>query len=125
MVSTNTEVDTMQESLTKRGTRRRHAPELKQQVVAACREPGASVAALALAHGLNANLVHRWLREAPKSGSAVAPMPSFTPVALTAVGVPVAPDIRLELRRGASSVTVHWPVQAAPQCTAFLREWLK
>lgn len=41
--------------------RRVHSAELKAQVIAACREPGASVAAVALAHGLNANLVRKWL----------------------------------------------------------------
>jgi transposase len=30
--------------------------------LAACDEPGASVAAVAQAHGLNANLVHKWRR---------------------------------------------------------------
>ena len=42
--------------------RRRHADELKARVLAACAEPGASVAAVAQAHGLNANLVHKWRR---------------------------------------------------------------
>ena len=42
--------------------RRRHADELKARVLAACAEPGASVAAVAQAQGLNANLVHKWRR---------------------------------------------------------------
>ena len=42
--------------------RRVHSAELKSKVLAECRRPGASVAAVALAHGLNANLVHKWLR---------------------------------------------------------------
>jgi len=40
----------------KRMSRRRHAPELKQQVLEACAQPGASVAQVALTHGLNARL---------------------------------------------------------------------
>ena len=51
------EVDTMQ---IKSAPRRRHAAELKARVLAACDEPGASVAAIARAHDLNANLVHKW-----------------------------------------------------------------
>ena len=43
-------------------SRRRHPAELKDKVLAACEEPGASVAAVAQAHGLNANLVHKWRR---------------------------------------------------------------
>lgn len=38
--------------------RRRHSAEFKANVLAACDEPGASVAA-AVAHDLNANLVHK------------------------------------------------------------------
>ena len=41
--------------------RRTHSSEFKAQVLAACRQPGASVAAVALAHGINANVVHKWL----------------------------------------------------------------
>jgi transposase len=41
--------------------RRRHSAELKVKVLAACNEPGASIAAVALSHGLNANLVRNWL----------------------------------------------------------------
>ena len=42
------------------GPRRRHSAELKAKVLAACSEPGASISGIALAHGLNANLVHKW-----------------------------------------------------------------
>lgn len=43
--------------------RRFYSPELKLQVVGACAQPGASIAAVALQHGINANIVRRWLRE--------------------------------------------------------------
>lgn len=39
--------------------RRLYSPELKDQVVAECSAQGASVAGVALAHGFNANIVHR------------------------------------------------------------------
>ena len=40
--------------------RRQHGAELKAKVLEACEEPGASISAVALAHGLNANLVRKW-----------------------------------------------------------------
>jgi transposase-like protein len=60
--------------------RRRHGAELKAAVLAACNEPGASVAAVAQAHGLNANLVHQWRRgrgtaAATVAAAAAAPVP--------------------------------------------------
>ena len=41
------------------------------------------------------------------------------------VGAPVAEPIRLELRRGASTVILQWPATAAAECGAWLREWLR
>ncbi|NKI18637.1 transposase [Spongiibacter sp. KMU-166] len=44
--------------------RRRHSSELKEQVLAACRLPGASVAAVPQQFNINANLIHKWRRAA-------------------------------------------------------------
>ena len=41
--------------------RRTHSLEFKAQVLLACQQPGASIAAVALDHGLNSNVVHKWL----------------------------------------------------------------
>ena len=43
--------------------RRTHSAAFKAEVAAACAAPGVSVAGVALAHGLNANQVRRWLGE--------------------------------------------------------------
>jgi hypothetical protein len=34
-------------------------------------------------------------------------------------------DIRVEVRRGATAITVSWPCSAAAECAAWLRDWLK
>jgi transposase len=39
--------------------RRRYGEQLKAQVLAECEMPGASVAEVAMAHRINANVVHR------------------------------------------------------------------
>jgi len=41
-----------------RKRRRRYDAALKAQIVAECVQPGASVANVAMAHGINANIVH-------------------------------------------------------------------
>jgi transposase len=117
--------------------RRRHSKELRALVIAACAEPGASVAAIAQAHGLNANLVHKWRRgsagvaqrsmataKAPTTGDQRAGV--FVPLQLPAPA-PMAstPDIRIELRRGATSIAVTWPASAAVECAAWMRELLR
>ena len=120
----------------KRVERRRHSREFKAEVLRACREPGASVAAIALARGVNANLVHRWLRLAAPGSAARAHERAaedggggeFVALQLPpppVVAAPPAPDIRIELRRGATSVSVSWPAQEAGACAAWLREWLR
>jgi transposase len=47
--------------------------------------------------------------------------PGFVPVQLPQKTDPV---IRLELRKGASSVKVEWPEGSAALCATWLREWL-
>lgn len=105
-------------------TRRRHSAELKQQILAECARPGASVASVVLAHGINANVVHKWRRLA-HAPSLDLQVPNFVPVALSAPSCAPAPDIRIELRRGATSVTLTWPVSAAEHCAAWMRDLLK
>lgn len=105
-------------------TRRRYSAELKQQILAECAQPGASVARVALAHGINANVVHKWRRLA-RGASAQVQIPTFVPVALAAPSCAPAPDIRIELRRGAASVSLSWPLSAAEHCAAWMRELLK
>jgi transposase len=69
--------------------RRRYSRELKAQIVAECEAPGASVARVAMAHGVNANVVHGWrqlARAASRDGvRPVAP----TPVSASQVFLPV------------------------------------
>ena len=110
----------------KRVGRRRHDDELKAKVLSECSVPGASVAQVALTHGLNANLVHKWRRQAAGAKlSVTAPeMTTFIPVTMTPAS-PVVDDIRIELRRGALAVNVTWPLAASAQCAGWLRELLK
>ena len=111
-------------------TRRRHTAELKQQILVECAEPGASVAGIALSHGINANVVHKWRREAGGAlpalqAPAFVPVPVPLPLPLPPAACAPAPDIRIELRRGATSVSVTWPLEAAEQCAVWMRELLK
>lgn len=119
------------------GRRRgRYSDEFKRQVVTSCLQPGVSTAAVALANGLNANLLRRWVVEATqRSGplrskatalASVHNHPPFIPVKFDPPAPICAPpaDIRLELQHGATTVHIHWPVQASSQCAQWLREVL-
>lgn len=43
--------------------RRVYSAQFKAELIATCMKPGASIAATAREHGMNANVLHRWLRE--------------------------------------------------------------
>ena len=53
---------------TGRRRRRRHSKQFKAEAVAACRQSGISIAAVALSRELNANLLRRWVSEAERTG---------------------------------------------------------
>ena len=111
----------------------------------ACRQPGVSIAGVALANGLNANMVRKWVIEAEARAGTVASPSSAVPATDNAppasvgqkafVSLPLpapcaqaqapAQDIRIELQRGTTAVQVAWPVAAATDCAAWLRELLR
>jgi transposase len=101
-------------------------------MIAACRQPGVSSAAVALAHSINANLLRRWVKEAARSrGTAVkrvAPTVA-APEAFIALPVDTKPasglPIQIEVRRGPTTVIVQWPVTALQECSLWLRELLR
>lgn len=99
--------------------RRSYPKDLKAQIVAQCSQPGVSVAGVALSHGINANVVHKWIRQAERQ-----PAPAFVPI--MPAGVPGAGrHIEIHLTRGAVQATVRWPVGDAGACVSWLREWLR
>lgn len=112
--------------------RRHHSAEFKAKVVEECTRRGVSMAAVALAHGLNANLLRRWVVEKQSIGLTPAsgmspPQQEFLalPLVTEAQPPPAAADICIELRRGATTVTIRWPARAADDCAAWLRAWLR
>lgn len=104
-------------------------------MVGACR-PGVSIAGVALANGINANLLRRWVNAAEQThktsstgssatgttGGAGA-LASFVPLSFEPARMPR--DIRIELSRNGTVATVNWPTSAATECGAWLREVLR
>ena len=106
--------------------RRRHSADLKAQILAKCAVPGASVAKVAMAHGINANVVHVWRKQAREAG-VIAVEQRFVPVTV-APAVPRATDervIEVEFRRGGITVKLSWPMSAAMDLSAWMRELLR
>ncbi|MHC8356584.1 IS66-like element accessory protein TnpA [Pseudomonas sp. LB3P81] len=65
----------------------------KAQIVQECLQPGVSMASVALRHGINANLVRKWI---PAYRDHQAPaLPAFVPMKLAPADTPVCSTDRL------------------------------
>jgi len=117
------------------GRRRgRYSEAFKTQVVTAARQPGVSTAAVALANGLNANLLRRWISESESPRAVVrANLAGATPAEAPFVALQMstrsqAPEgvIHIELQRAGTGTTlrIQWPVSAAHECAGWVREVL-
>jgi transposase len=107
--------------------RRRYSRQLKAQILAECAAPGASVAKVAMSHGINANIVHGWRKKVrDREAEPATVRGEFVPVTVApAVHGTDERGIEVELRRGAVTIKLLWPVDAAAQLAAWTRELLR
>ncbi|WP_089961191.1 transposase [Limnohabitans sp. 2KL-3] len=122
-------------------TRRIYSTQFKSELVASCQLPGASVSAIAAAHGMNANVLRRWLQKHRQHGSHVPHVPSTPPasaqtssagfIALDLSALQAAPacctaqTIDLRCQRGDTLVSVAWPLSGAAECASLLLQVLR
>lgn len=123
-----------------RRSHRTYSPQFKAELVAACQAPGMSIAALAGRHGMNVNVLHRWLREyeregchrlnaedVPRAVAATAPVAAFVALPLPSASAQAAGtgQIKVELHKGALSMVLTWPVGATQELAAWTAGVLK
>ena len=87
----------------------------KRELVRRCQQPGVSVAATALAHGLNANLLRKWItmasgRRASGRRTDAVLLPVRTEPA--AIAAPVPTDGYVEIVLAAGTIRLHGRVAA-------------
>jgi transposase len=126
-----------EQALVGRRRRRQYSKEFKARAVADCQGQGVSIAAIALYHQLNANLLRRWVEQAegrtevrgPSKSRSVQPAPvaSFVAVPLATSGpsVSAGTEIRVEVRRGEQVISISWPSSEASACARWLGELLR
>ena len=93
----------------KQRTRRHHSPALKAQILAECNTPGASVAKMAMARGINDNIVHGWRKLARDAARPALAAPAVVAVRVEAAAACASAamcDVNTELRRGPLSVHI-------------------
>ncbi|MFC5607008.1 IS66-like element accessory protein TnpA [Variovorax soli] len=102
-------------------TRRKHSEALKQELVERSLEPGASVAAIAQQHGINANLLFNWRRLHLRVGAPAAlaaASPTLLPVTVQTVPAAKAAKVMaprpstgvIEIDVGSTRVRLRGPV---------------
>ena len=125
-------MDTSEIQFPSPGRRRgRYTDEFKAQIIAACRQPGVSTSAVALANGINANLVRRWIVQSddsstePKSSLNASSTEGFVQIASRAVCrdpvVASEPCLRLEIRKSDLAISLSLPLSQHSECAALLK----
>lgn len=121
--------------------RRRYDPQFKADLVAHCQQRGISVASVAQDHGINANLLRRWIQEHERYGepeTLVRSMPAKRDIAAQFIALPtpsVHPEtaqqpeasaqIEITLERAGLKASIKWPLSHAEQCAAWLRDVMR
>ena len=126
--------------------RRTFPAEFKHQLIQQCQQPDTSVAKVAMQHQINANLLHKWIRQSrsmvPSLTISSIPQTDFLPVILHPTPVkqeappPPVPEkkatahIRIPLHDEQGSVRdqmieIEWPVESATELLLLLQGLIK
>lgn len=97
--------------------RRRYSPEFKAKVLDECEAPGASIASVAISHGINPNLVHKWRWSARQSGRTDTFIALPVPASLGSVPA----TVQLTVQMGQGAVNIDWPLDAIDRAIPWLR----
>jgi len=106
--------------------RRRYTRAFKLQVLTEARQPGESLAAVAVRHGLNPNMVHKWRKtlQRPAQNEFLrlpAPTPNAQTASIASSSAGQHDTIRMEVPTPQGQLVVHWPVRQLPESIAWLQ----
>lgn len=109
--------------------RRQHAPEFKRGLVALCR-PGVPISAVALAHGVNANLLRRWINQHRNELAAAPAASALSKLVAVQVDLPAqVPSgddaIEIGIEKNNARISIRWPGNQAHAFGQWLGMWLK
>ncbi|MDR5806463.1 transposase [Caballeronia sp. LZ001] len=119
-------------------TRRTYSASFKSELINQCRQVGVSCSAVAISHGLNPNVLRRWIKAAADPSDATPPGPNSLDIDVKAafialpmtVPTPQAPDaaqvnVRIDIQRNGTTVSVLWPQLCLSESAAWVREVLR
>jgi transposase len=119
-------------------TRRTYSASFKAELIEQCRQLGVSCSAVAISHGMNPNVLRRWIKEAENPSDASAPARKTIDVDLKPAFVALPMDgpapqvhhaalvnVRIDIERNGTSVSVLWPHSRLSESAAWVREVLQ
>ena len=89
------------------------------RTVTECLQPGATVSSVAISHGINANVIRKWMplyRDQPAATS----LPAFVPLK-AAPKRPAEASVIIELPVAGQLITVKWPASGPEGCAQVIR----
>ncbi|WP_342651181.1 transposase [Pseudomonas sp. REB1044] len=96
----------------------------KAQVVQECLQPDVSIASIALRHGINVDLVRKWIplyRDRQPDA-----LPAFLPLTMKSESEPLEATLaRIEIPFKQQTLTVTWPTVDPDGCARFIRSLVK
>ncbi len=92
--------------------RRTYSKQFKAEVAAQCLMPGASVSAVALSHGINANVIRKWL---PPGPAPLSRAPVLLPVTIEPDAPPAQAAQSQPIELSVHGATLHLPSGFATQ----------
>lgn len=95
-----------------------YSKPFKTQVVQECLQPGATVSSVAISHGINANVIRKWLPI--YRDKRAASLPAFVPLQPMPKRQ-VDELVVITLPLGDKSMTIKWPVSDPDGCARFIR----
>lgn len=112
-------------------THRTYSPEFRADLVAQSHQLGMSCSALAISHGMNPNVLRRWIKEAGQKPAPEMAMqhidtvPTFIPLPIAVT--PPAPEspavpMRIEVQRNGITIAIDWPAERLNDSAAWVRE---
>jgi transposase len=111
-------VHTISQDISADRTRRTHSASFQFELIKQCRQVGVSCSAVAISHGMNPNVLRRWIKAAADPSEAAPPTskpldidgkPAFVALPIT-VPIPQTPDgaqvnVRIDIQRNGTSVS--------------------
>ena len=95
-----------------------YSESFKAQVVQEFLQPGVSITSVAISHGINSNVIRKWLPLYRDQSPAT--LPAFVPIKV-APRRATEPSVIIELPFGEQTITVKWPASDPEGCARFVR----